>query len=281
MFLSPSGIIVYNTMSNCSMSAERSLFYIYATVTILCLLGENPSRRHPRLAIRQARRLGNSFRILRKYFSLKVGRLHSTLLILAALCSPAGTTTAFDCEAQTAKLATVSLDAVGGCAPFNSTYGEAETVNVQVLQRSHKMSLPAYSCRLRISREICTCRSNTYWRSLISNTLPPVTPAHPWVGKGLLVLITIARIVSRAIATACQVGIGLLALLNFLAGLFFIYFQRHRMVARAARDATLLLLLSWAPSTVQLYYIWLALITARRALRQRRQGDVLGRQAAL
>ena len=281
MFLSPSGIIVYNTMSNCSMSAERSLFYIYATVTILCLMGENPSRRHPRLAIRQARRLGETFRILRKYFSLKVGRLHSTLLILAALCSPAGTTTAFDCEAQTAKLATVSLDAVGGCAPFNSTYGEAETVNVQVLQRSHKMSLPAYSCRLRISREICTCRSTTYWRSLISNTLPPVTTAHPWVGKGLLVLITIARIVSRAIANACQVGIGLLALLNFLAGLFFIYLQHHRMVARAARDATLLLLLSWAPATVQLYYIWLALITARRALRQRRQGDVLGRQAAL
>ena len=268
-------------MSICSMSAERSLFYIYATVTILCLMGENPSRRHPRLAIRQARRLGETFRILRKYFSLKVGKLHSTLLILAALCSPAGTTTAFDCEAQTAKLATVSLDAVGGCAPFNSTYGAAETVNVQVLQRSHKMSLPAYSCRLRISREICTCRSNTYWRSLINNALPPVTPAHPWVGKGLLVLITIARIIFHAIATACHLGIGLLALLNFLAGLFFIYFQHHRMVARAARDATLLFLLSSAPSAVQLYYVWLALITALRALRQRRQGNVLGHQAAL
>ena len=280
MFLSPSGIIVYNTMSNCSMSAERSLLYIYATVTILCLMGENPSRRHPRLAIRQARRLGETFRTLRKYFSLKVGRLHSTLLILAALCSPAGTTTAFDCEAQTAKLATISLDAVGGCAPFNSTYGAAETVNVQVLQRSHKMSLPAYSCRLRISREICTCRQPTYWRSTPDSVPPTTTRTRSWAGKSLVILITITRTLACIVTAACQLGIGLLALLNVLAGLFFIYSQRHRMVACAAKDATLLLLLSWAPSAIQLYYVCFALLAVQSALRQRRQGYELDRRAA-
>ena len=237
------------------MLAERSLFHTYATIFIFCLMCEHRFRRPHRLT----RRLGETFRVLRKFFSLKVGRLHPTLLLLATLCAPAGTTTAFDCEANNAKLATISLEAVGGCTPFNATYGEAETVEVQVLQRSHKMSLPAYSCSLRISREICTCRHSTYWRSFPDSTPPTTTPAHPWVGKSLVILLTIVRTLHHIAATACQYGIGLLALLNVLAGLFFIILQRHNMVAQAAHDAVLLLFISWAPSAIQLYYIRVAI----------------------
>ena len=51
-------------------------------------------------------------------------------------------TTAYDCESNMAKLASTSLEAVGGCAPFNSTYGTEESVQVQVRQWSHKMSIP-------------------------------------------------------------------------------------------------------------------------------------------
>ena len=263
------------------MLAERSLYYTYATITVLCLLCENPLRRHPRISIRQARRLGDTFRVLRKFFTLKVGKQHSTLLIIAALCTPAGTTTAFDCEAQSAKLATISLDAVGGCTPFNSTYGAAETVQVQVLQRSHKMSLPAYSCRLRISREICTCRSNTYWRSLFGSAHPTITRARSWIGTGLVFFITIATLLIHGVGTACHFGIGLLALLNIFAAMFFAYIQHYRMVARAARDAFLFLLLSWAPSAIQLHYICLALVIIPRALRNHQRGRVLDRQAAI
>ena len=61
-------------------------------------------------------------------------------------------TTAFNCEDQGAKVATISLDAVGECAPFNTTYTEETTVEVQVLQKSFRTSLPVYSCQLRISR---------------------------------------------------------------------------------------------------------------------------------
>ena len=257
------------------MLAERSLFHTYATVFIFCLMCEHRFRRPHRLT----RRLGETFRVLRKFFSLKVGRLHPTLLLLATLCTPTGTTTAFDCEANNAKLATISLEAVGGCTPFNATYGAAETVEVQVLQRSHKMSVPAYACSLRISREICTCRQCSYWRSFPDSTPPTTTPAHPWVGKSLVNLLTIVRTFHPIAAAACQFGIGLLALLNVLAGLSFIILQRHNMVARAALDAVLLLFISWAPSAIQLYYIRVAIAQWHKQ-RVARQSRALEQQAA-
>ena len=257
------------------MLAERSLLHTYATIFIFCLMCEHRFRQPHRLT----RRLGETFRVLRKFFSLKVGTLHPTLLLLATLCTPTGTTTAFDCEANNAKLATISLEAVGGCTPFNSTYGEAETVDVQVLQRSHKMSLPAYACSLRISREICTCRQLTYWRSFPDSTPPTIAPAHPWVGKSLVILPTIVRTFYHTAAAACQYGIGLLALLNVLAGLFFIILQRHDMVTRAANDAVLLLFISWAPCAIQLYYIRVAIAQWHKQ-RVARQGRAPGHQAA-
>ena len=61
-------------------------------------------------------------------------------------------TTAYDCESQAAKLATISLDSVGECLPLNATYQPEVTVSVQVLQKSTMASIEAYACQLRISR---------------------------------------------------------------------------------------------------------------------------------
>ena len=141
------------------------------------------------------------------------------------------------------------------------------------------MSLPAYSCSLRISREICTCRHITYWRSFPDSTPPTATPAHPWVGKSLVILLTIVGTLYQIAAAACQYGIGLLALLNVLAGLFFIILQRHNMVARAAIDAVLLLLISWAPCAIQLYYIRVAIAQWHKQ-RVARQGRAREHRAA-
>ena len=82
-------------------------------------------------------------------------RLYRLLLVLTLMASAprlTGATTAYDCESQAAKLATISLDSVGDCQPLNETYHPETPVSVQVLQRSSKASIEAYACQLRISR---------------------------------------------------------------------------------------------------------------------------------
>ena len=74
------------------------------------------------------------------------------LILMATAPRLADATTAYDCESQATKLATISLDSVGDCQPLNETYHPETPVSVQVLQKSSKASIEAYACQLRISR---------------------------------------------------------------------------------------------------------------------------------
>ena len=82
----------------------------------------------------------------------------TVVMFTFTLPQPGTATTGYDCENQSSKVGTISLEQVGDCSPFNSTYGNEETVQVQVLQRSYRTSIPVYSCTLRMSREVCACR---------------------------------------------------------------------------------------------------------------------------
>ena len=202
------------------MATEMILAYAILTITLTLILSHRlPVRGH---FLRSVLRLNRAFWAVHKQFTAKVGRLHQILLVLASIIATCTATTAYDCEANTAKLATVSLEAVGGCEPFNSTYGEEETIQVQVLQRSHQMSLPVYSCQLRISREICTCRYN---REPIVGYAPATVLIHTASRLRNLGAYFIIHLASALLFFSIAVSAtttGLIGLLNALRSLFLI-----------------------------------------------------------
>ena len=108
-----------------------------------------------------------------------------TIIAITATLPQLGTaTTAFDCKDQSSKVGTISLEQVGDCAPFNSTYGPEETVRVQVLQRSYRTSIPVYACQLRMSREVCACRffTNSHFgcQDVVIDEIKYVSPKACW-----------------------------------------------------------------------------------------------------